>query len=85
VANHSTLMEDLYVVYEGRDGDSDHPVIKALINPLVNWIWIGVLVIVFGTGMALVPNAAPVSVPVPQAVAVSAMEERGMHPAGAGK
>src|SRR5689334_19347741 len=57
VANHSTLMEDLYVVYEGRDPDNGHPIIKAIINPLVNWIWIGVLVIVFGTGMALVPNA----------------------------
>jgi hypothetical protein len=44
-----------------------------------------VLVIVFGTGMALVPNAAPVSVPVRSTVAVAQMEERGMHPAGASK
>jgi cytochrome c-type biogenesis protein CcmF len=85
VANHSTLREDLYVVYEGLNPDTDHPIIKIIINPLVNWIWIGVLVIVFGTGMALVPNAAPVSVPVRSAVAVSNMEERGMQPAGAGK
>jgi cytochrome c-type biogenesis protein CcmF len=85
VANHSTLREDLYVVYEGRNPDTDHPIIKIIINPLVNWIWIGVLVIVFGTGMALVPNAAPVSVPVRSTVAVAQMEERGMHPAGAGK
>jgi cytochrome c-type biogenesis protein CcmF len=85
VANHSTLREDLYVVYEGSNPDTDHPIIKIIINPLVNWIWIGVLVIVFGTGMALVPNAAAVSVPVRSTVAVSQMEERGMHPAGAGK
>jgi cytochrome c-type biogenesis protein CcmF len=85
VANHSTLREDLYVVYEGRNPDTDHPIIKIIINPLVNWIWIGVLVIVFGTGMALVPNAAAVSVPVRSTVAVSQMDERGMHPAGAGK
>jgi cytochrome c-type biogenesis protein CcmF len=85
VANHSTLREDLYVVYEGRDPDSDHPIIKIIINPLVNWIWIGVLVIVVGTGMALVPNAAAVSVPVRSTVAVAQMEERGMHPAGASK
>jgi cytochrome c-type biogenesis protein CcmF len=84
VANHSTLREDLYVVFEGL-ADSDHPVIKIIINPLVNWIWIGVLVIVFGTGMALVPNAAPVSVPLRSAVSVAQMEEQGMHPAGAGK
>ncbi len=83
VANHSTLMEDLYVIYEGSP--NGHPFIKALINPLVNWIWIGVLVIVFGTGMALVPNAATVTAQVSRAVAVAAMEEQGMQPAGAGK
>jgi cytochrome c-type biogenesis protein CcmF len=85
VANHSTLREDLYVVYEGLNRESGHPVIKIIINPLVNWIWIGVLVIVMGTGMALVPNAASVSVPVRNAVAVAKMEEHGMQPAGAGK
>jgi cytochrome c-type biogenesis protein CcmF len=86
VANHSTLSEDLYVIYEGRNNQTDHPIIKAFVNPLVNWIWIGVLIVVFGTGMALVPNAASVTVPVPQAVAASAIEGRGgMQPAGAGK
>jgi cytochrome c-type biogenesis protein CcmF len=85
VANHSTLMEDLYVVYEGQDGDNGHPIIKAMVNPLVNWLWIGVLVIVFGTGMALVPNATVMSVPVPSAVAVASMEKQGMQPAGVGK
>ena len=85
VANHSTLREDLYVVYEGLNTDTGHPIIKIIINPLVNWIWIGVLVIVFGTGMALVPNAAPVSVPVRSAVSVAPLDEKGMQPAGAGK
>jgi cytochrome c-type biogenesis protein CcmF len=85
VANHSTLSEDLYVIYEGRNSQTDHPIIKALINPLVNWIWIGVFVVVLGTGMALVPNAALVTVQVPKAEAVAAMEEQGMQPAGAGK
>ncbi len=28
VANHSTLREDLYVVYEGQNPDTDHPIIK---------------------------------------------------------
>ncbi len=80
VANYSTLVEDLYVIYEGSP--NGHPFIKALVNPLVNWIWIGVLVIIFGTGMALVPNAAPVTAQVPKAVAVSAMEKQGMRAAG---
>jgi cytochrome c-type biogenesis protein CcmF len=85
VAKRSTLREDLYVVYEGHNTQTDHPIIKAIINPLVNWIWIGVLVLIFGTGMALVPNAALVTVQVPKAAAVAAMEEQGMQPAGAGK
>jgi cytochrome c-type biogenesis protein CcmF len=85
VANHSTLREDLYVIYEGRDNQTGHPIIKAFINPLVNWIWIGVLIVVLGTGMALVPNAVSVTVPVTKAVSATSLEERGMQPAGAGK
>ncbi len=85
VANHSTLNEDLYVVYEGRNPDTGHPIIKAMVNPLVNWIWIGVLVIAFGTGMALVPNATVMSVPVASTVAVANIEKQGMQPAGVGK
>ncbi len=66
VALHSTLASDLYVIYEGRDPDSDKPIIKAFLNPLMNWIWIGVLIVVAGTFLALVPNMtrAPVRVAV---------------------
>jgi cytochrome c-type biogenesis protein CcmF len=85
VAIHSTLREDLYVTFQGLDRETGHPVIKAIINPLVNWIWIGVLVITFGTGMALVPNAATVSAQVPKAVAVASLDKQGMQPAGAAK
>jgi cytochrome c-type biogenesis protein CcmF len=85
VAIHSTLREDLYVTYQGLNNQTGHPIIKAIINPLVNWIWIGVLVIAFGTGMALVPNAALVTVQVPKAETVAAMEKQGMQPVGAGK
>ena len=53
---HSTLASDLYVIYEGRDADTDKPIIKVFLNPLMNWIWIGVLIVVAGTFLALVPN-----------------------------
>jgi len=59
-AVRSTLKEDLYLVYEGQNPDTGRPIIKAHLNPLVSWIWVGVLVMVFGTISALVPNAAPV-------------------------
>jgi cytochrome c-type biogenesis protein CcmF len=56
VANNSNLERDLYVIYAGKNPDTGQPIIKALINPLVNWIWIGVLVVVIGTGVALIPS-----------------------------
>jgi cytochrome c-type biogenesis protein CcmF len=63
-AIRSTLAEDLYVVYEGQNPDTGHPIIKVHLNPMVSWIWIGLLVMVFGTVVALVPNAAPSTVTV---------------------
>ncbi|HEY0794751.1 MAG TPA: cytochrome c-type biogenesis CcmF C-terminal domain-containing protein [Acidisarcina sp.] len=56
VANHTTLAWDLYVVYEGKNPDTDLPIIKVFLNPLVMWIWIGVGIIIAGTFVALTPN-----------------------------
>jgi len=88
VADYSTLKEDLYVIYEGLNPETQHPIIKAFINPLVNWLWIGVLTVVFGTGMALVPNAAQIKSPVTVTAAAGALDPGGgasMRPAGARK
>lgn len=88
VADYSTLKEDLYVIYEGNNPDTGHPIIKAFINPLVNWLWIGVLTVVLGTGLALVPNAAQLKSPVTVTAAAGALESGGgasMRPAGARK
>ncbi|QHN05423.1 heme lyase CcmF/NrfE family subunit [Granulicella sp. WH15] len=57
VALHSTAQADLYVVFEGRDPDTNKPIIKVFLNPLIAWIWIGVLIVVAGTLYALVPSA----------------------------
>jgi cytochrome c-type biogenesis protein CcmF len=64
VANRSTLREDLYLVYSGLNDQTGRPIIRAHLNPLVLWIWIGVLIVIAGTGVALVPNAAPARVTV---------------------
>jgi cytochrome c-type biogenesis protein CcmF len=61
VAIHSTLAYDIYTVFEGRNPDTDKPIIKVFINPLVNWIWIGVGIVIFGTFIALVPALLPSS------------------------
>jgi Cytochrome c biogenesis factor len=76
VALHSTLAQDLYVIYEGKNPDTDKPIIKVFINPLMNWIWIGVLIVVLGTFVALVPALTPAAararVAVPSPVGVEA-------------
>ena len=59
VAIHSVPSWDLYVVYEGTNPDTGQPIIKAFLNPLVGWIWAGLVVLVFGTLLALVPSLSP--------------------------
>jgi cytochrome c-type biogenesis protein CcmF len=59
VAIHSTPSWDLYVVFEGTNPDTGQPIIKAFLNPLVGWIWAGLVVLVFGTLLALVPSQKP--------------------------
>ena len=56
----STLKEDLYLVYEGQN-ENGQPIIRAHLNPLVMWIWLGVWIILAGTVLALVPNAPAVA------------------------
>jgi cytochrome c-type biogenesis protein CcmF len=61
VAIHSVPSWDLYVVFEGTNPDTGQPIIKAFLNPLVSWIWGGVVLIVLGTFVALVPSLKPVT------------------------
>lgn len=80
VAIHSVLSWDLYVVYEGTNPDSGQPIIKAFLKPLVSWIWAGVVLLVFGTFVALVPNLMPASAAVRVAVAPAMKAEAALHP-----
>nr|WP_041596997.1 heme lyase CcmF/NrfE family subunit [Granulicella tundricola] len=57
VALHSTAISDLYVIFMGRNPDTSRPIIKVFLNPLIAWIWIGVLIVVAGTLFALAPSA----------------------------
>jgi cytochrome c-type biogenesis protein CcmF len=54
VALRPRLNEDLYLNFAGMNGD--RAVIQSYIFPLVSWIWIGALTLVFGTLVALVPS-----------------------------
>ena len=51
--------EDLYIVMPAlRSDGSDRRACRCVINPLVNWIWIGFGVMALGTGIALLPERA---------------------------
>jgi cytochrome c-type biogenesis protein CcmF len=54
---YSNFQEDVYLVYEGMNEDTKQPIIKAHLNALVMWIWLGAWVMLIGTGLAMVPNA----------------------------
>ena len=48
--------EDLYLNFGGMSDDNKRAVIQAYIFPLVSWIWIGTLTVIFGTLVCLVPS-----------------------------
>jgi cytochrome c-type biogenesis protein CcmF len=82
VAIHSTLAQDLYVVYAGRSPDTNQPVIHAYLNPLVKWIWLGGLVVLLGTLLAMLPShSGPAPPALKPAIGAVAAE---LEPAAAG-
>jgi len=58
VAIHRSFGEDLYIVQPAADVATQSASIHIVINPLVNWIWLGFGVMAFGTGIALLPEQA---------------------------
>jgi cytochrome c-type biogenesis protein CcmF len=55
VGLRSTLLEDLYVVLAGWDGDGAAAKVSIVVfvNPLVSWIWSGGVLLLFGTLVSL--------------------------------
>ena len=45
------------MIYEGKNPETDRPIIKVFLNPLINWIWIGVGIVVLGTLVAFAAAA----------------------------
>jgi cytochrome c-type biogenesis protein CcmF len=48
--------EDLYVVLAGFDPERQSATLHVVVNPLVNWIWLGFAVLALGTIIALLPE-----------------------------
>jgi len=56
VAIRTNLAEDLYAVLAGQDPESGKAIVQVFVNPLVMWVWIGGVVMLLGTLLALVPS-----------------------------
>jgi cytochrome c-type biogenesis protein CcmF len=63
VAIRTTPLEDLYVVVTGWEADGSAS-FMVFVNPLVIWLWLGGLVAVAGTLIAIWPDPRPRVVPV---------------------
>jgi cytochrome c-type biogenesis protein CcmF len=55
VRRHSTFREDLYMVFAGMT-DEGKATIQIFLNPLVRWVWIGGIIMFFGTIITMVPD-----------------------------
>jgi cytochrome c-type biogenesis protein CcmF len=55
VALRSTLREDVYLVLAGLDESGKKAAFKVFINPLQNWVWFGLIVVLVGTIGTLLP------------------------------
>ena len=58
VAIRRTPAEDLYIVLAAVDLSTQTMTLQVVVNPLVNWIWLGFGVLAFGTCIALLPEQA---------------------------
>ncbi len=58
VAIRRGLTGDLYLVLATQNVETQSATIKIVINPLINWIWFGVGVIIFGSFIAMLPERA---------------------------
>ncbi len=58
VAIRRRISEDLYIVMPAFDLKDQSASLQIVVNPLVNWIWVGFGVMALGTGIALLPERA---------------------------
>jgi cytochrome c-type biogenesis protein CcmF len=58
VSQLNGLRDDLYVVLGAIDPESKRATFRLHVNPLVAWIWIGVLVLIVGAAISLWPDVS---------------------------
>ena len=56
VALSKGLREDVYLILIGLSGNGERAALKVFINPLQSWLWIGVLIMLLGTVVVIIPQ-----------------------------
>jgi len=54
---YRTMSKDIYSIFSSYDPQKNEAYFKIMINPLVNWVWIGGIVIIFGALFAFWPSS----------------------------
>jgi cytochrome c-type biogenesis protein CcmF len=57
VAIRRAPSEDLYITLGGYDLSEGTAMLKVVVNPVVDWIWFGFMLLAIGTGIALTPDS----------------------------
>ncbi|HEX2657328.1 MAG TPA: cytochrome c-type biogenesis CcmF C-terminal domain-containing protein, partial [Polyangia bacterium] len=57
VAMHRSAAEDLYLTLGNYDLADGNATLKLVVNPVVDWIWFGFMLLAIGTGIALLPES----------------------------
>jgi cytochrome c-type biogenesis protein CcmF len=76
VAIRRRLNEDLYLNFASMTEDGQRAIVQAFVFPLVTWIWIGFVVLAFGTFVCLLPNKTRVRQAQPEPAAPARSRER---------
>jgi cytochrome c-type biogenesis protein CcmF len=63
VAVRQRLNEDLYLNFAGMTEDNSRAILQSYVFPLVSWVWIGGLLLIGGTLVALVPSKVKMQYP----------------------
>ncbi len=59
---HEGLDEDVYLILTGYDIESGLANFRIYVNPLINWVWIGFVLLAFGTFICLIPQSVAESI-----------------------
>ena len=58
VAIRRSISEDIYLVLPAFNLEEQSASMEIVVNPLVNWVWVGFGIMAIGTGIALLPDTA---------------------------